>query len=372
MSEAQERPKTSTRDYADLRARLQTWLASRVGEDAEISALEVPPANGMSSETVLFDVSADGVKSRCVGRIEPEASAVPVFPAYDLPMQFRVMELVAEATAVPVPRPLWLEPDTAAIGAQFFVMERVEGRVPPDLMPYTFGDNWLFDATRDEQATLQQTSIQALAHLHELDGNGADVAFLALNRPEPTALARHLGATAAYYEWVVADGPRIPILERCLAWLDEHLPADEGPPALSWGDARIGNVLYRDFVPAGVLDWEMAGLAPREVDLAWMIFLHRFFEDLAAQLGGPGMAHFMRRDDVAGTYADLTGHEPRHLDWHTLYAALRHGAVMARVTQRSIHFGQATMPDDPDELVMHHATLERMLSGAYWRESSNR
>ena len=104
MPDAQERPTTSTRDYADLRVRLQSWLGDRVDDPAEISALELPSANGMSSETVLFDVVAGGVTSRCVARIEPEASAVPVFPSYDLPKQFRVMQLVATETDVPVPK----------------------------------------------------------------------------------------------------------------------------------------------------------------------------------------------------------------------------------------------------------------------------
>ena len=89
------------------------------------------------------------------------------------------------------------------------------------------------------------------------------MAFLA---PRPTGAHGRSAATSArppaYYEWVIGDGPRIPILERSLAWLADNLPADEGPPVLSWGDARIGNVIYRDFAPVGVLDWEMAGVAP--------------------------------------------------------------------------------------------------------------
>ena len=32
--------------------------------------------------------------------------------------------------------------------------------------------------------------------------------------------------------------------------------------------ARIGNVMYKDFEPVGVLDWEMAALGPREMDIA--------------------------------------------------------------------------------------------------------
>ena len=54
---------------------------------------------------------------------------------------------------------------------------------------------------------------------------------------------------------------------------------------LNWGDARVGNILYRDFAPIAVLDWEMATVGPREVDLAWMIFLHAFFHDMAVTFG---------------------------------------------------------------------------------------
>ena len=56
---------------------------------------------------------------------------------------------------------------------------------------------------------------------------------------------------------------------------------------MNWGDARVGNTLYRDFTPVAVLDWEMATVGPREVDLAWMIFLHEFFDDMAERFGMP-------------------------------------------------------------------------------------
>ena len=135
---------------------------------------------------------------------------------------------------------------------------------------------------------------------------------------------------------------------------------------MSWGDSRIGNVMYRDFEPVAVLDWEMAGLATREVDLAWLIFIHRFFEDIATSMDLPGMPHFLRRDEVAGMYESMTGHTPRDLDFHTMYAALRHGVIMSQVQRRAIHFGEAEMPEDVDDLIMHRATLEAMLAGTYW------
>jgi aminoglycoside phosphotransferase (APT) family kinase protein len=110
----------------------------------------------------------------------------------------------------------------------------------------------------------------------------------------------------------------------------------------------------------------MAALGPREIDLAWMIFLHRFFQDLAEQAGLPGMPTFLQRDDAAATYAQASGYEPRDLDFFTLYAALRHAIVMTRVMYRSIHFGEAELPEDPDDMILHRPTLEAMLAGTYW------
>ncbi len=77
-----ERPQTSTRDYELLRSQLEAWLRERL-PDATISELVVPASNGMSSETVLFDVSVPGEDEprRLVARIAPDPAADPVFPA---------------------------------------------------------------------------------------------------------------------------------------------------------------------------------------------------------------------------------------------------------------------------------------------------
>ena len=73
---------------------------------------------------------------------------------------------------------------------------------------------------------------------------------------------------------------------------------------LIWGDSRVGNVLYEDFKPVAVLDWEMATLGPREMDAAWMVFAHMVFQELAGLAGMPGLPDFMREDDVKATYAE--------------------------------------------------------------------
>jgi aminoglycoside phosphotransferase (APT) family kinase protein len=157
----------------------------------------------------------------------------------------------------------------------------------------------------------------------------------------------------------------VPIIERSLAWLDEHWPPGRGPDVLCWGDARIGNIIYQGFEPAAVLDWEMASLGPRELDLGWFVFLHRFFQDIAEFFGLPGLPAFLRRSDVECCYQELTGCPPRDMDFYLVYAAVRHAIVMARIKRRMIHFGEDEVPAERDDYVLHRASLEQMLAGSY-------
>lgn len=358
------RPRTSTRDPEDLTRRLTAWLNTRL-PGAKAVGVRVPESNGMSSETLLFDIEHPEPPLRsCALRLAADPAAYTVFPEYDMVRQYRTMRLVGERSDLPVPKVLWLEEDPGPLGAPFFVMERVEGRVPPDVMPYTYEGNWLHAATDDERKRLEAASVGLLARLHD-QVPVREAEFLAFPG-EGDALSRHVAAQRAYYAWVVDGVARSPLIEDAFDRLTDLWPADPGTPVLNWGDARIGNVVYDGFEPAAVLDWEMAALAPREVDLGWTIYLHRFFQDLTVAFGQRGLPDFLRRDRVEERYARLTGHTPRDMDFYTLYAALRHAVVMLRVAYRQVHFAEAVVPADPDTLILHHGSLRAMVQGSYW------
>lgn len=359
---------TSERDLDTLAGQLAEWLRQRVGADEPpvITDLQRPLAGGLSSASVLFDArwqaGGEPGEGAFVARMIPEEGAFPVFEKYDLALQYRVITEVAAATDVPVPRLRWLETDSTACGAPFFVMDRVRGRIPGDNPPYVFA-GWLYDATPAERAELTRNTLDILARIHampdparrfpEFDGPG-------------TALRRHIDADRAWYRWALADdGYEIPLIERAFDWLDRNFPDDPGPEVLSWGDARPGNIIYDEFTPIAVLDWEMAALGPRELDLAWMIFLHRFFQDIATGFDFPGLPDFLRRDEVVAHYEQVSGHTVRDLDFYLTYAALRHAIVMARIKRRMIHMGEDTVPAERDDYIMHRATLEAMLDGTY-------
>lgn len=362
--------KRSTRDPEILRRRLQHWLAEQMPAEAEpvVSGVSSPSATGLSSETLLFEARwREGTSENTgefVARVEPDPGDCPVFPVYDLEAQFELMRCVRRLSRVPVPRVRWLERDPGHLGAPFFVMDRVEGRVPPDVMPYTFG-SWLSDARADEQRALQDSSIGLLAELHRVDAGAPALAFLDFDLPGATPLMRHFENQRHYYDWARGDR-RHPLLERTFDWISAHWPAEEGETVISWGDSRIGNVLYQGFAPAAVLDWEMAALGPRELDLGWMVFMHCFFDEIARGAGKPGMPDFMGPEDAVAAYEARSGHRVRDFPFYQVYAALRHGIVMTRVHARRVHFGEGEWPDDVDDVILHRTTLERMLDGSWW------
>jgi aminoglycoside phosphotransferase (APT) family kinase protein len=357
-----ERPKTSTRDREVMRQQLQRWLAThhRGGATAQIVEFSAPSTNGMSSETILFTVESREGRERLVARLSPDPDAVPVFPTYDLEKQFRIMQLVRERTTVPVPEMRWYEPDADVLGAPFLVMGHVDGRVPPDMLPYVFG-SFLTEASAEQRAALQESTVKLLVDLHatRLDPS---LDFLEYPVPGNTPLQRHVADQRNYYDWVASDGVASPLIERSFAWLDAHWP-DERESRISWGDSRIGNILYDGFAPAAVLDWEMVGIAPREVDIGWLVFMHHFFQNSAERAGVTGLPDFLRPDDVAAAYERMSGYRPIDLAWYETYAALRFAIIMFRIHRRMVHFGEATVPDDPDAAIHHRDLLDQMMAG---------
>ena len=73
------RPQTSTRDREEVRRSLEAWLTGRHGDKTPwVHELAAPDGTGMSSETLLFDVTwSDGTHDRLVARLAPAADSVP-------------------------------------------------------------------------------------------------------------------------------------------------------------------------------------------------------------------------------------------------------------------------------------------------------
>ena len=364
----------SSRDATTVPTVLAQWLATLLppGAEPEVVLLSGIDANGMSSETIVLDATwtEDGERRRgeYVARVEPAAADLPVFPSYELQDQYDAMRLVGELTDVPVPAVRWREPTGEVLGTPFFLMDRVDGVIPQDVLPYNFGDNWLHDAPREDQRRLQDATVEVIAKLHSIPDAETTFGFLDTHHAGETPLARNLARTRAWYDFAVADIGRSPLAERGLAWLEAHLAEAErqgsGDTVLCWGDSRVGNVIYRDFAPVAVLDWEMAAIGPRELDLSWIVFAHQVFESITGMLEMPGMAHFLREEDIVATYEQATGVTVGDLTWYHVYNAVQWCIVFMRTGARSVHFGEIERPEDIETLMHHKPLMERILDEA--------
>ena len=363
-------PTTSTRDPEDLRRRLEGWIAGHLPAGAEptVPPIHSPGATGWSSETLLFDVEwterGDRATERLVARVAPDPAAMPVFPRYDMPGQARIMSTVSAVTDLPVPAVRWVEPDPAVLGEPFFVMERIDGDVPPDIPPYDMG-GWVLDATAEQRSRLQRTTLDVLAGLWPTTEHLDRFAFVQFDWPGETALRRHLANERHYWDWI-ADGRHSALVERMGVWLEAHWPGHEGPALLSWGDSRYGNLMYRDFEPVAVLDWEMAGIAPPELDLAYLLYMHRYFEAIAHRYGLPGLPDLADVDAACTTYEAATGYAPRDMGFYVVYNAFRHLLITIRLNLRRMHFGELVHTEELDGSIdqSHVDLIDELIAAA--------
>ncbi|MEB3967448.1 phosphotransferase family protein [Mycobacterium ulcerans] len=359
----------SSRDMTTLPAVMARWLAGVLPGNAapEVTVESGVDSTGMSSETIILTArwheDHRPVQQKLVARVAPAAGDVPVFPSYRLDHQFEVIKLVGELSDVPVPRVRWMVPTGEVLGTPFFLMDYVEGVVPPDVMPYTFGNNWFADAPAERQRELQDATVGLLAMLHSIPKPQDTFGFLSDGPSGDTALRRHFDWVRSWYDFAVPGIGNSALIERTFQWLQEHWPSEVAArePVLLWGDARVGNVLYRDFRPVAVLDWEMVTLGPRELDVAWMIFAHMVFEELAGLATLPGLPTVMREDDVRRTYQRLTGTQLGDLHWFYVYSGVMWACVFMRTGARRVHFGEVEKPDDVESLFYHAGLMKRLI-----------
>ena len=130
-------------------------------------------------------------------------------------------------------------------------------------MPYKFGDNWLDDASPEDQRKLQDSTVGTLAALHAIDTANADLTFLEFPHQGDTALRRHVNEI-----WTTTTGwpgTAAPAAHRArFAWIDENWPDDDGTTGAAAGATPASATsCTATSSPWRVLDWEMAATGPR-------------------------------------------------------------------------------------------------------------
>ncbi len=330
-------PVPDQRDPEITHRALTGWLEKRL-PGARITHLETPQTSGFSSETLIFDVEHEGVTEALVARVAPHHYRV--FPDPRFEEQYRLMSVLDRRTDIPVPPIRWYEPDSALLGAPFFVMGRIEGRVPTDMPPYHQA-GWVTEIEPAERADMWWSALEVLARLHRLDVAELDLAFLDQPQWGATGIDQRLGYYEHYMHWAY-PGPKDTAL-KALAWLRANRPAEPEPPVLLWGDARIGNVIFQEGRPQAVLDFETATLGQAEEDLAWYLFLDRHH---CEGIGVPRLAGFPSPEETVARYEELLERPMRDLAYYEVLSGFKFTVIMSRIGQAMIDFGWIEQDND--------------------------
>ncbi len=346
------------RDLDVARRTITAWLAAQRPEwrDLVVGELQMPGGTGFSNETLIFDASwtEDG-HARSAGlvlRVEP--TSYRVFLEADFDNQFRVIRALGEAGKVKVAPVIGFEPDPAVLGSPFFVMTKVPGVAPADAPPYN-QEGFLVDMSPDQRERLWLSAVDQLTAIHRVDYRELGLDFLAKPARGKTGMEQQLAYYDEAFVWA-AEGRAQPVAESAWAWLQTHVPS-ERPTELSWGDARIGNMLFHEGECRAVLDWEMVSLGGREMDLGWWLFLDRFHTEGYGLPRLPGMGG---REDTIIEWERHTGLRATNLDFYEVFAGFRFAVVMIRLARMAMEWGMP-VPEDMETNNPVTQVLARML-----------
>lgn len=331
MSRARTEPgivAPAVRNLDELAGQLASWLGEKLpgADGVHVVNLNYPRGAGMSHETILFDViwRQGGIEKRqgMVVRIKPTRHAVYLDDMFDA--QFQVMQLMHQSGQVRAPRPLWLEQDPALLGAPFFVMEKVAGRVAVSYPPYA-KEGWLAEAAPADRRRLWEDAVTQLASIQRVPVSQA--AFLKLPGGDE-GFDQEVDRWRRYMNWVDPAGA----LTKLRDSFDKlrELEPERRPEGIVWGDARLGNMIVGpDFRVAAVVDWEQPSLGGALHDLAW--WLYSDHNQTIAQ-GITPLAGMGTRAETIAQWSEVCGKPAETIAWYEAFACFKMECLGVRMT----------------------------------------
>ena len=263
--------------------------------------------------------------------------------AHDMAREFRVLTAL-HGTDIPVPDPVLLCTDDAVLGAQFYVMSRVDGPVLRDAAD-TRG-------LRPEEARAAAAElIRVLAAIHRLDPARLDGS----GRPDGY-LARQVGRWQR--QWSLSATRDLPDVDRLVTHLAGRVPPPQRA-SLVHGDYRLDNVIFGpDRRIAAVIDWEMATLGDPLADLGLLLV---YWDDVSAAVTGTEHAvsanpGFPAAAELAEQYAAATGLDLTQLGFYVAFgyfklAVIAEGIHARFLSGRTVGHGFETVGGAVPELV---------------------
>jgi aminoglycoside phosphotransferase (APT) family kinase protein len=249
---------------------LTTYLRRRTGDEQVVAEDVRQITGGFSKITTLVSYTTGGERQAIALRQVP-----PGLVDETLVPEYEVLRAVWRPD-IPVPEPLWVEPEVNDLGGPFFASRQASGRNLGTVM----------GATEEVPESVCLELAEFLGRLHSTD--------VGLVRSTPVSNMR----TREEIEHAISDEEKDslgtalepqPLLAGMFAWLRAHAPERTERPVIVHGDLGFHNLLVEDGHVTAVLDWERAHIGDAAEELAylrpsiepvfsWDRFLERYVE----------------------------------------------------------------------------------------------
>ncbi len=232
-------------------ANLDKWMRENV--EGYAGPLQVSQfKGGQSNPTYRLDTPGRSyvMRRKPFGKLLPSAHAVD--------REYKVITAL-HAQGFPAAKTYGLCMDDGVIGAAFYVMHMVEGRV--------FWDQTLPAVAREERRPIFEAEILTLAKLHSYDPE--KIGLGDFGRPG-NYFARQVDRWTKQYR--ASETEKIDEVERLIEWLPKTVPQQDRVSVVH-GDYRLDNMIFAADKPqvAAVLDWELSTLGDPLADFSYLL-----------------------------------------------------------------------------------------------------
>jgi len=244
--------------------------------------------------------------------------------AHDMGREHRILTGLA-GTGVPAPEPIAMCADDSVTGAQFYVMQFVDGLV--------LRDEDEVEAAFDEpgRRRIAEALVDTLADLHAVDPDAAGLGEL--GRRDGYA-ERQLKRWMR--QWEASKTRELDAMEETHRLLSARVPPQQAT-SLVHGDYRLDNVIVSPQGEiAAVLDWELCTLGDPLADVGQlMVYWAEPSDEVVPLTRAPTLAPgFPRRAELAERYAQRSGRDISGLDFFVALAYWKLAAILEGVYAR--------------------------------------